>query len=193
MRFLVVYAHPLEDSFVAALHAQIVQSLREAGHEVDDCNLYAEGFEPVLSREERRVYHKPEANRVFARKEIDRLLACDGLVLVFPTWWFGMPAILKGYIDRVFVPGVAFDLANGRPQPLLRKIVRFAVVTTYGSPWWQLKLMGDPNRRVLMRGLRELLSHNVRALWLARYGMDTTDENARTQFLRKVARRMRRF
>lgn len=193
MRFLVVYAHPVEESYVSALHAQVVRSLREAEHEVDDCDLYGEGFQPVLSRDERRAYHKVEANRAFAKQEIDRLLASDGLVLVFPTWWFGMPAILKGYIDRVFVPGVAFDLAHGRTQPLLRNIVRFAVVTTYGSPWWLIKLMGEPNRRVLMWGLRDLFSGKVRALWLARYGMDTIDDAARGRFLQKVARRMRRF
>ena len=193
MRFLVVYAHPVKESFVSALHAEVVRSLRAAGHEVDDCDLYAEGFQPALTRDERLTYHKVEANRAFAPTDIDRLIACDGLVLIFPTWWFGMPAILKGYIDRVFVPGVAFELVNGHTRPLLRKIVRFAVVTTYGSPWWLIKLMGDPNRRLLMWGLRDLFSRKARALWLARYGMDTIDAAARDRFLQKVAQCMRSF
>src|SRR5262245_10613166 len=98
MRFLVVYAHPVEDSFVAALHRCTVTALREAGHTVDDCDLYAEGFDPTLSTAERRAYHDVSKNRAFVPKEIDRLLACDGLVFVFPTWWYGMPAMLKGYI-----------------------------------------------------------------------------------------------
>jgi len=191
MRFLVVYAHPVEESFQSALHRQVVKTLTEAGHEVDDCDLYAEGFQPVLSREERRAYHDAGANRGFVPGEIGRLLRCQGLVLVFPAWWFGMPAILKGWFDRVWLPGVAFDLADGRTHPLLHHIVRFSVVTTYGSPWWVIKLMGDPSRRVLMGGMRRLLSRSARVLWLAKYNMDFADEAACNRFLKRVEQRMR--
>jgi NAD(P)H dehydrogenase (quinone) len=194
MRFLVVYAHPVEDSFQSALHRRVVAALTGAGHEVDDCDLYAEGFQPVLSREERRAYHHADANRGFATKDIERLRRCQGLVLVFPTWWFGMPAILKGWFDRVWIPGVAFELADGQTRPLLHNIVRFSVVTSYGSPWWVVKLMGDPNRRVLMAGIggiRQLLSRNARTLWLAKYNMDFADEASCSRFLEKVERGMR--
>jgi putative NADPH-quinone reductase len=192
MRFLVVYAHPVEDSFHAAIHRRVVKTLTDAGHEVDDCDLYAEGFLPVLSREERRAYHNVDANRGFAAKEIERLRQCQGLVLVFPTWWFGMPAILKGWFDRVWIPGVAFALADGQTRPLLLGIVRFAVVTTYGSPWRVIRMvMGDPNRKVLMRGIRILLSRKARTLWLAMYNMDFADEASCGRFLEKVERGMR--
>ena len=114
MRFLVIYAHPVEESFVSALHRCVVKALREAGHEVDDCDLYAEGFQPVLTRDERRAYHDVTANR--ADRDGDRAAApCEGLVLVFPTWWYGMPAMLKGYIDRVWLPGVAFSSKAAAP------------------------------------------------------------------------------
>ena len=193
MRFLVIYAHPVADSFQSALHQRVVKSLAEAGHDVDDCDLYAEGFQPVLSRDERRLYHNTDANRVSAPKEIDRILKCHGVVLVFPTWWYGMPAILKGYIDRVWIPGVAFEVVGGRTRPLLHNIVRFSVVTTYGSPWWQNKLMGDPGRRVCMHGIRHLFSPNVCTLWLAQYGMDSIDHSSRELFLKKVERWLRTF
>jgi putative NADPH-quinone reductase len=192
MRFLVVYAHPLDDSFHAALHRRVVAALTGAGHDVDDCDLYAEGFQPVLSAEERRVYHNADANHGFAPGDIERLRRCQGLVLVFPTWWFGMPAILKGWFDRVWLPGVAFALADGQTRPLLHDIGRFAVVTTYGSPWWVSRLlMGDPNRKVLMRGIRILLSRNVRTLWLAKYNMDFADEASCSRFLQRVEQRIR--
>jgi putative NADPH-quinone reductase len=192
MRFLVVYAHPLNDSFHAALHRRIVTTLTGAGHEVDDCDLYAEGFQPVLSAEERRVYHNADANHGFAARDIERLRRCQGLVLVFPTWWFGMPAILKGWFDRIWLPGVAFALADGQTRPLLHDIARFAVVTTYGSPWWVIRLlMGDPNRKVLMRGIRILLSRHVRTLWLAKYNMDAADLASCSRFLQQVEQRMR--
>ena len=193
MRFLVVYAHPVKESFVSALHDCAVAALRSAGHEVDDCDLYAEGFQPVLSREARIDYHNTSANRGHASKEIERLLACNGLVLIYPTWWYGLPAMLKGYIDRVWLPGVAFELAGGRTKPLLTNIERFAVVTTYGSPWWLNKLIDDPCRSMLMRGIRLLFAPKVRTLWLAQYGMDAADAATREKFLRKVERKLRAF
>ena len=193
MRVLVVYCHPVETSYGAAVHAQVLRSLRDAGHEVDDCDLYAEGFQPVLSREARIDYHNTSVNRGHASKEIERLLACNGLVLVYPTWWYGLPAMLKGYIDRVWLPGVAFELEGGRTKPLLTNIKRFAVVTTYGSPWWLNKLIDDPSRSMLMRGIRLLFGSKVRTLWLAQYGMDSADAATREKFLRQVDRKLRAF
>ena len=194
MRFLVIYAHPVDSSYQCALHKRVVQALAAAGHEVDDCDLYAEGFQPILTRQERLTYYRVGENRTLVPSETERLLKCEGLVFVFPTWWYGMPAILKGYIDRVWLPGVAFELVGGQTQPLLRHIVRFAVVTTYGSPWWLNKLfLGDPNRKVFMRGIRHLFSPRARTMWLAQYGMDDISPAKRELFLEKVDRRLREF
>ena len=92
MRFLVIYAHPVKNSFQSAIHRCAVEALTGAGHDVDDCDLYAEGFQPVLTRSEREVYHDVAANTRFLSKDIERLVNADGLVFVFPTWWCGMPA-----------------------------------------------------------------------------------------------------
>jgi len=195
MRFLVLYAHPVANSFGAAVHRCVLDALATAGHEVDDCDLYAENFQPVLSADERRHYHNPCANTSSISAEIDRLLRAEGLVFVFPTWWYGVPAILKGYIDRVWVPGIAFELVNGRTRPsLLRHIVRFAVVTTYGSPWWLNKfVVNDPSRHAFMRGIRRLVSRRADTLWLALYGTDYADDARRHRFLERVATRLRNF
>ena len=194
MRFLVVYAHPGEDSYQSALHRCVIAALADGGHEVDDCDLYAEGFQPVLSRSERRDYHDVTANQSFAPRDVERLMKCQGLVFVFPTWWYGLPAILKGYFDRVWLPGVAFEVAGPRTTPLLTHIVRLGVVTTFGSPWWLNNLyVGNPNGKLMMRGIRRLLSPQVRTLWLAQYGLDYIDNSAREKFLKKVEGRMRSF
>ncbi len=84
MRVMVIYAHPLDDSFNAALHRTAVTALREAGHQVDDCDLYAEGVNPVLSAEERRRYHDETRNRVPVAGYVDRILAAEALVLCHP-------------------------------------------------------------------------------------------------------------
>ena len=194
MRFLVVYAHPVDDSYVAAVHRCAVKALTEAGHQVDDCDLYAEGFQPVMSRQERQDYFDTSKNQRILIKEIRRLLACDGLVFVFPTWWYGMPAMLKGYFDRVWVPGVAFEIIDGRTRPLLHKISHVVVISTYGSPWWLNKfVLGDPVRKVFMRGIQHVFSPKAKKLWIAQYGLDKLGPEARERFLQLVERKLRRL
>src|SRR5688572_6694028 len=129
MRILVLYAHPDPASFNAALHRTAVEALVRAGHEVDDCDLYAEQFEPLLSLDERRAYHDPAANRTPVESYVRRLEQADALVLVYPVWNFGFPAILKGFLDRVFLPGVSFRLEGGRVKPNLANITSIAAIT----------------------------------------------------------------
>ena len=110
MRILVLFAHPVETSFAAAAHAKLVATLSARGHQVDDCDLYAEGFDPVMSREDRIDYHDVAVNRRRVAPYVDRLLAAEALVFSFPVWNMGFPAILKGFVDKVFLPGVSFSL-----------------------------------------------------------------------------------
>jgi putative NADPH-quinone reductase len=194
MRYLVLYAHPNPQSYAAALHRCVVETLKERGHEVDDCDLYAEGFEPVLSLEERRKYNDERASHPEVDDYIRRLKEAQGIMFVYPAWFFGMPAILKGYLDRVWLPGVAFKIASGRPVSLMHHVQRFGVVTTYGAPRSINEvLVGDPNRRALMRGLGPLTAKSARKLWLAQYGMDSIGADARARFLTLVKTKVHEF
>ena len=192
MRFLVLYAHPSDTSFVAEVHRAVVATLERAGHEVDDCDLYAEGFDPVLTRAEWSDYHTPAARDGGLAAHVDRLMAASGLVFVFPTWWYGMPAMLKGYIDRVWLPGTVFELVGGRTRSRLTHITHYAAVTTYGSPWW-LNLYRNSGKAVLMRRMRHLVPRSARTLWLAQYGMDAIDAAKRRRFIARVERRLQSF
>ena len=153
MRALVVLAHPLSDSLCAHLAHQAMDALRARGATVDILDLYAEGFQPALTETERRLhYTTPEPGPdIIALQQ--RLAAADTLVLVFPTWWFSMPAILKGWFDRVWAPKFAFE--HGTPiKPLLTGLKACLVVTTLGSPWWiDALIMRQPVKRVLKTGL----------------------------------------
>src|SRR6188474_2029920 len=126
MNVFVLFAHPVESSFNASLHRLIVERLRTKGHAVDDCDLYAEDFDPRLSREERLGYHDTAANVDSVRSYVDRLKRAEALVLSFPVWNYGYPAILKGFFDRVFLPGVSFELVNGKVRPSLHNIGKVA-------------------------------------------------------------------
>jgi NAD(P)H dehydrogenase (quinone) len=112
LRILVLFAHPVETSFAAALHTKVVEVLRAKGHEVDDCDLNAEAFDPVMSRQDRIDYHNVAVNRRKVAPYVDRLLAAEAIVFSFPVWNMGFPAILKGFVDKVFLPGVSFSLSE---------------------------------------------------------------------------------
>ena len=186
MRFLVLYAHPDPASFAAALHRTVVETLRKHGHEVDDCDLYAERFDPVLSYEERVSYHDVPANRRLVESYVRRLEAAEGLILIFPVWTFGFPAILKGFLDRVLLPGVSFTLENGLAVPKLTHLRSLVAVTTYGGPRWRAVLVGDPPRRLVKRMLRLLVAPRARTRFLALHDMDRQTPERRAAFLKKV-------
>jgi putative NADPH-quinone reductase len=190
VRALVLYAHPCGDSFGAALHARVVGTLVERGWTVDDCDLYAEGFDPVLSEVERRGYHDVPANRAPVAGYVDRLRAAEALILCFPVWNFGYPAILKGFFDRVFLPGVSFRLEAGRVRPNLTHVRRLAAVTTYGGTRMRAILAGDPPRHVVRRALRHVTRPD-KLRYLALYDMNRATDIERRRFADRVAAEMR--
>jgi putative NADPH-quinone reductase len=186
MRVMVVYAHPVENSFNAAIFATVQESLRAGGHEVDACDLYAENFPAIMSREDRLLYHKVPDNRALARPWIERLEAAKGLVLVFPTWLFAPPAILKGFCEKVFIPGIAFELVNGKTHGALHHLARVAGVSTYGGTRLQALLASDPPRKLLTRTMRAWVGTRTPVSFHACYDVDHLDERRGRTFLDKV-------
>lgn len=192
MNVLILFAHPVEDSFQAAVHRRVVETLTQAGHTVDDCDLYAEKFDPCLSRAERLAYHDPDADRAAVQPYIDRLSVAEALVLIFPVWNHCYPAILKGFFDRVFLPGVSFRMENGRAMPMLHQIRRIAAIATYGGDRWRALLLGDPARKAVTRVLRaQTVGAPLR--YLAQYDMNRSTDDCRQRFLDRVAAEMERF
>ncbi len=189
MRVLIVLAHPLPDSFAAAVAAEARAALVAGGHTVDFLDLHGEAFDPRLSATERASYMTPTYRPDGTEDLIARLQAAEGLIFVFPQWWFNLPAILKGFIDRLFVPGVAFDPdpEAGRIRPKLDHIRFFHVLTTTGSPWWIVHLhMGNPVRRLLKRGLAMACMKNARFRMLTLHDMDRASAEKRTAHLARV-------
>ncbi|WP_417672214.1 NAD(P)H-dependent oxidoreductase [Roseibium sp.] len=193
MRVLVLYAHPVETSFGAALHQQVVASLQGAGHDVDDCDLYAEDFDPRLTREERVGYHDVDTNRQSVAGYVERLQRAEALVIVTPVWNFGHPAILKGFFDRVFLPGVSFKMKNGKVAPCLHNIRKLAVVTTYGGTRLRAFLVGDPPRKIATRVLRAVIKPAAPVGYHALYDMNRRTEEERILFLEKIRSAMGAF
>lgn len=192
MRVLVLHAHPVPESFSYALRAAVINGLTAGGWDVDLCDLYAEGFDPVLSMDERRGYHDEPANIQPVSSYVERLRVAQALVLVFPVWIFGFPAILKGYFDRVCLPGVAFRLENGKIYPNLTNIRKLAAVTTYGGT--RLRALGvfDPPRRIV-KGSVHFYCQPDKTRYLALYDMNRATEKKRSRFIARVSTEMERF
>jgi NAD(P)H dehydrogenase (quinone) len=194
MRVLYVYCHPLDDSFHAAIRKEALAGLAEAGHEVDLLDLYAERFDPALTAERRRDYHDPERNRRNNEAYVERLMAANALVVQFPTWSFGPPAMLKGWFDRMFGPGIALDLSDpGHARPTLQHIERITGIATYGRPRWQAIGMADPPRKIIKRYLPWFTGGKARVRYYALYHMNIATPEKRRRFLAKVRRGMSRF
>ena len=191
-RALVLFAHPCPESFSAALHARVVETLEARGWDVDDCDLNAEGFQPVLTEAERRGYHDLPTNCEPVQTYVDRVRAAQALILVFPVWNFGYPAILKGFFDRVFLPGVSFRLEEGFVRPNLTHIERLAAVTTYGGTRWRAIGAGDPPRKSVTRHLWHVTRPRV-TRYLALYDMNRAGADRRARFLDRVGQEMKRF
>lgn len=195
MHILVIYCHPCADSFCAAIRDTTLAALRQAGHEARCVDLYARGFKPAMSAKERHTYHTPDANEAPVAADLAALRWAHGLVFIYPTWWFGLPAMLKGWLDRTFVPHATFSIPTEREgmRGKLSHIRVIVAVTTCGASWWVSKYVGEPGRKTLLRGLRSILASHCRTHYLALYNMDTIEERRRRTFLHTVARRLSRL
>jgi len=192
VNILVVYCHPVAESFSAAIRDTAVEALQEAGHQVRLLDLYADGFDPVMGCDERRAYHTRDLNEAPVADHLALLRESDGLLFVYPTWWYGLPAMLKGWLDRVWVPHATFTLPeDGRPiRPLMTHIRFLGAVTTCGAPWWWSKFVGEPGRRTILRGIRALCARRCRTFWLAHYEMDSSTAESRAAFLARLQQKL---
>ncbi len=192
MKCLVLYAHPCTESFNAAVHEVVVSTLSERGWAVDDCDLNALGFNPVLTEAERRGYHDAPENIVPVQSYVDRLRAADALVMVFPVWNFGYPAILKGFLDRVFLPEVSFKLEGGGVRPGLTNIKRLAACTTYGGTRMRAWMNGDPPRKCVTRAVRYACGW-PKTKYVALYDMNNNGPTKLNAHLNRVRLEMKKL
>lgn len=190
-RVLVVYCHPAADGFIPEARRRVLSGLETSGADTRIHDLYEEGFVPELSAGELATHVQPGVVPELSGYA-DDLRWCDTLILVYPTWWSGQPAMLKGWIDRVWASGVAWELPEGanRLKPGLRNVRRIVAVTSHGSAKHMNVLQGEGGKRTLFRSLRTMCHPLTRCSWLSYYGIDAGNESRQKQFLDRLPARI---
>ncbi len=174
---------------MAALHVRAVETLRAGGHEVDDLDLYAEQFDPVMSREQFAHYVDISVNTREVEAYVERLQAAEALVLMFPVWFDGLPAMIQGYFQRVFLPGVALRIDDaGLFHPNLWNLRRMAAVCTYGEDRRAVVAKNNPAQRFMRYNIGALIHPKGRFEYLAHYDMNFSTAARRAAFMKRVTR-----
>ncbi|MFO7879673.1 MAG: NAD(P)H-dependent oxidoreductase [Bacteroidota bacterium] len=184
MNTLIIYAHYKEPSFNSAIRDVLAESFHDKGNEVIMRDLYNIKFNPVLSRkdlesidEERYPTEITEEQKFIKRAEL--------IVFVYPIWWSGMPAMLKGYIERVFLEGFAFKTKNGKARPLLtdKKVMLFN--TTGSTEFFNTQKQRDALNEITEKCIfefcgMEIINHTYF------HAVQDVDEDTRKAMLAKV-------
>lgn len=191
MNVLVVFAHPNPKSFNGAICQQVCSQLQEQGHQVDLLDLYQRSFDPCMSRSERDVYMDRDKNTQTVEPYVKQLLDAEALVMIYPTWWMGPPAILKGWFDRVWLPHVVTEFGNGGLSGKLTNIKKIMVITTQGTARWRMHLLMNPPKLMMQASLKFCTRcRNIQ--WLALYSMGKKSEKDRSKFLNRISQKINR-
>ena len=186
MNIVVVLGHPSADSYCAAIFDGIIGALEsQCAHSITAIRLADEKFATAISAGELAAYET--ATPLITdetRRYAEVLKQAEALIFVYPTWWSGLPAQLKGWLERVFVLGVAFRFNdNNKIRPNLHNVRHIIGVSTYGSPWRYVKLVNDNGRRTLTRAIRASTGLRTRTMWCGIYELDTCTAEERRKFL----------
>jgi putative NADPH-quinone reductase len=193
MNVVVVLGHPSAESFCAAIFERMIRALElHSSHSVTAIRLADEKFATAMSTAE-RVAYETETPLISdeTKRHAEVLLQAEALIFVYPTWWSGLPAQLKGWLERVFVLGVAFRFNdNGKIRPNLQNIRHIIGVSTYGSPWRYVKLINDNGRRTLTRAIRMSTGFRTRSMWCGIYALDTCTQQQREEFVNETVQKI---
>ena len=193
MKILVILGHPQRGSFNHAIADTAVAALENDGHEVIYHDLQAEGFDPILPGQE--IARDGLMDRV-VMAHCDQLAATDGVVIVHPNWWGQPPAVLKGWIDRVFRPGVAYafeegDSGEGVPMGLLKAEAAVVFNTSNTPEARELSVFGDPLENLWKTCVFELCA--VKGFYRRNFGVIVTSTpEQRAEWLRDVEEILRK-
>ncbi|WP_163718588.1 NAD(P)H-dependent oxidoreductase [Mangrovibacterium lignilyticum] len=189
MKIIIVFNHPYEGSFCNAILNSVTLGLKQANHDVDLIHLDKDGFNPVMTSRDLKAFRdkRPVDPKVLEYEK--RLEKADHVIFIFPVWWELMPALMKGFIDKVIFPGVAYDYENGsntKMKPLLTNIKSVTVITTMNTPKLLYRIIfGNAVQKAIMRGTFWKLGYKNRT-WMSFNMVKQVSEEKRKSWLTKI-------
>jgi NAD(P)H dehydrogenase (quinone) len=190
MKTVIVFNHPYNGSYCNAILRSVTMGLQKANHEVDLIHLDKDGFNPVMTERDLKgfVDRKPVDPKVIDYKE--RIDTADHLIFIFPIWWELMPAMTKGFIDKVIFPGVAYDYKpNGFMVKRWKKMKSVTLITTMNSPrlaYWLI--FGNAIKRALFAGTFWKMGYKNRK-WISLNMVKFVSAEKRGKWLFKIEQR----
>lgn len=192
MRVAIVFNHPYEGSYCNAMLAAVTKGLQKGQHEIDLIHLDKDNFNPVMNSADLKAFRekKPIDPKVIEYKA--RLEKADHLIFIFPIWWELMPAMTKGFIDKVIFPGVAYDYTNKKNtmmKPLFNKLKGVTVITTMNTPKWLYSLLfGNAIKKALILGTFFKIGYKNRK-WISFNQVKSVSQEKRTKWLIDIEKR----
>ncbi|GAA4178285.1 NAD(P)H-dependent oxidoreductase [Sphingobacterium ginsenosidimutans] len=196
MRIAIVFNHPYEGSYCNAILNAVTKGLQKAQHQIDLIYLDKDGFNPVMTSADLKGFRdkKPVDPKVIEYKE--RLEKADHLIFIFPIWWELMPALTKGFIDKVLFPGVAYDYTNKtntRMKPLLDNIKGLTMITTMNTPnWLYWLLFGNAIKKAVIMGTFWKMGYKNRK-WISFNQVKAVTQEKRATWLVNLEKRFARL
>lgn len=195
MKVVIVFNHPYEGSFGNAILNSVTKGLKGANHEVDLMHLDNDGFNPVMSKADLQAFveHKPVDPQVIDYNK--RLEQADHLIFIFPIWWDLMPAMTKGFLDRVLTPGVVYD---HHPRgfglvPLLKNLRGVTIITTMNKPKIMYSLLiGNLIKKAMIKSVFKTMGYkNLK--WLSYNMVKSVNQEKRVKWLTEIEKRVSKF
>lgn len=189
MKVAIVFNHPYEGSYCNAILDSVTRGLKQANQEVDIINLDKDGFNPVMTSQDLKAFRdkQPVDTQVIEYK--NRLEKAEHLIFIFPIWWELMPALMKGFVDKVIFPGVFYDYVNGSTTkmiPLMTNIKGVTVITTMNTPHILYRLVfGNAIQKAFMRGTFWKLGYKNRK-WISFNMVKQVSVEKRKMWLTKI-------
>lgn len=183
----IIYAHPYEQSFNHAILQRVRELLENKGEAYKLIDLYADGFNPAYTKEELALFNQGKALDPLVLHYQEILKKTDRLIFIFPIWWADMPAIVKGFEDKVFLKTLAYNPTPTGIKGCLTQIREAVVITTSTAPTWYLKFFcGNVIGKTM-------IGHTLKGIgvgsgrWINFGGMDKSTAQARQSFLDKLS------
>ncbi|MGO4185257.1 NAD(P)H-dependent oxidoreductase [Paenibacillus sp. MCAF9] len=201
MKVLIIFDHPYtataseniphQRSFSAALLGSVTKGLHTGGHQIDLIDLHADEFNPVMSAKELAAWRQKKTLDPLVNDYQQRMFESDHIIFIFPIWWESMPAMTKGFLDKVFSKGIIYE----EPKPSrpfvnkLNKLKGVSLLTVMATPGFIYRwIFGNPITKIIFRGtFRKMGFHKLK--WFNYAGMDNRPLEARTSILAKTEKR----